>query len=54
MDTHQLIGQKVDAQGVLREPFFLIPLTWLLVGLGLISVLVFLLTRLAKAIRKRD
>ena len=52
--AYQLIGQEVDAQGILREPFFLIPLTWLLIGLGLISVLLFLLTRMVRAIRKKD
>ena len=52
--AYQLIGQEVDARGVLREPFFLIPLTWFLIGLGLISALLFLLTRMVKAIRKKD
>ncbi|MEB3334533.1 MAG: DUF3955 domain-containing protein, partial [Cyanobacteriota bacterium] len=28
--TFQLIGSRVDAQGVLREPFFLLPISVLL------------------------
>ena len=52
--AYQLIGQEVDAQGVLREPFFLIPLTWFLIGLGLLSAFLFLLTRMVKVIRKKD
>ncbi len=52
--AYQLIGQEVDAQGVLREPFFLIPLTWLFIGLGLLSALLFLLMRMVKAVRKKE
>ena len=32
-----MIGQEVDAQGILHEPFFLIPLTWLFLFISLIA-----------------
>jgi Protein of unknown function (DUF3955) len=30
----QLIGSRVDSKGVLREPFFLLPISALLAGAG--------------------
>jgi len=38
-----LIGSRVDAQGILREPFFLLPVGWLLaaaaLGAGLFAII---------------
>ncbi|WP_082725263.1 DUF3955 domain-containing protein [Burkholderia sp. RF4-BP95] len=34
------IGSEVDAQGVLHEPFALLPAGWLMVGIGVIGSLV--------------
>ncbi|MBB1270729.1 DUF3955 domain-containing protein [Shewanella sp. SR44-3] len=33
------IGSTVDSQGVLHEPFFLVPIGWLFIFAGLFSVL---------------
>ncbi|MGU8077157.1 DUF3955 domain-containing protein [Burkholderia pyrrocinia] len=35
-----VIGSEVDAHGVLHEPFALVPLGWLWVGIGLIGSLI--------------
>ena len=35
--TFRLIGSQVDSKGVLREPFFLLPLSVLLAGAGAAS-----------------
>ncbi|WP_415868635.1 DUF3955 domain-containing protein [Burkholderia ubonensis] len=34
------MGSEVDAQGVLHEPFALLPAGWLMVGIGVIGSLV--------------
>ncbi|NRE31737.1 DUF3955 domain-containing protein [Burkholderia pseudomallei] len=34
-----VIGSKVDSQGVLHEPFVLIPAGWLMVGVGIVGSL---------------
>ncbi|SFU01504.1 DUF3955 domain-containing protein [Sedimentitalea nanhaiensis] len=36
---YSVIGSSVDAQGVLREPFFLIPIGFAMVFLGVIGTL---------------
>ena len=33
----RLIGSQVDSKGVLREPFFLIPISFLLAGAGAVT-----------------
>lgn len=43
--TFNLVGSTVDAQGVLHEPFFLIPLFWLLSFSSLITAVVALVIR---------
>ncbi|MFB9886276.1 DUF3955 domain-containing protein [Balneatrix alpica] len=35
--SYHWIGVEVDSEGVLREPFGLIPLTWLLLLLGSVA-----------------
>lgn len=34
--AYTLIGSEVDAQGILHEPFALIPVGWLLIFVGLV------------------
>jgi hypothetical protein len=43
--AYHLIGSYVDEQGVLVEPFALIPLSWLFLVLGGVALLAVLLTR---------
>jgi prepilin signal peptidase PulO-like enzyme (type II secretory pathway) len=43
--TFNLIGSTIDAQGVLHEPFFLIPVFWLLVLLSLVLAFVALVKK---------
>jgi prepilin signal peptidase PulO-like enzyme (type II secretory pathway) len=43
--TFNLVGSTVDTQGVLYEPFFLIPLFWLLSFSSLITAVVALVIR---------
>jgi hypothetical protein len=33
------IGSTVDSQGILHEPFFLVPIGWLFIFAGLFSIL---------------
>ncbi|MFN7339671.1 MAG: DUF3955 domain-containing protein [Opitutia bacterium] len=40
-----LAGSRVDAEGILREPFALIPLGWLLAFCGLVLLAVGILRR---------
>lgn len=40
-----LVGSTIDAQGILHEPFFLIPLFWLLSLSSIISAIVALVVR---------
>ena len=47
-----VIGQTVDAEGVLREPFFLIPIFWLFLLLSLIAGIANILARVIRARRK--
>lgn len=47
-----IIGQTVDAEGVLHEPFFLIPLFWLSILLSLIIGIANILARIIRARRK--
>jgi len=35
--AYNIIGQKIDEQGFLHESFFLIPMTWLFLLLGVIT-----------------
>lgn len=43
--TFNIIGSTIDAQGVLHEPFFLIPLFWLLSLSSIISMVVAVVIR---------
>lgn len=43
--TFNLIGSTLDAQGVLNEPFFLIPLFWLLSFGSIISMVIAVVIR---------
>lgn len=35
--AYNIIGQEVDEQGMLHEAFFLIPMTWLFLLLGVVT-----------------
>ena len=50
--AYNLIGQEVDTQGVLQEPFALIPITWLLLALGLMTGAFHLIMRFILKARK--
>ncbi len=50
--TFKLIKPTVDAQGILHEPFFLLPLSFLAILLGLLIGLISLAARLVRARRK--
>lgn len=43
--TFNLVGSTIDAQGVLHEPFFLIPLFWLLSLISIVTTVVALVIR---------
>lgn len=43
--TFNIIGSTVDAQGMLHEPFFLIPLFWLLSLSSIITAVIALVIR---------
>jgi prepilin signal peptidase PulO-like enzyme (type II secretory pathway) len=49
MVAYNMIGQEVDAQGVLQEPFFLIPLFWLFLALSIITGVVNIVSRIIRA-----
>ena len=53
MVAFNVIGQEIDAQGILHEPFFLIPLFWLCVMLSLIAGGVNLFARIMMAKEKK-
>lgn len=42
--AYQIVGQTIDSQGYLQEPFALIPLSWLFFFLGAITGLIHLLS----------
>ena len=48
-----IIGQEVDAQGILHEPFFLIPLFYLFLFFSLITGVVNVIARIVQSISKR-
>jgi hypothetical protein len=43
--SYNLIGSSIDSNGILREPFFLIPLGYLFLGMGIIGLTFNLFTR---------
>ena len=45
MLTFNLIGSEVDAMGVLQEPFFLIPFSYLSFALGLVFAIISVVTK---------
>lgn len=45
----RVIGSNVDGNGILHEPFFLIPLGYLFFIIGLISGLFYLIKRFSKS-----
>ena len=51
--AYNIIGSKVDAQGVLQEPFFLIPLFWLFLMFSLLAGGINLIARIIQAKRKK-
>ena len=50
--AYALIGSEVDAQGILHEPFFLIPIGWLFVFASLTIAVLSLIRYLVQALRK--
>ena len=48
-----LIGSEVDENGILREPFFLIPIGWLFLFLGFFSFLLILIHFLWTSFKKK-
>lgn len=48
-----IIGQEVDAQGVLHEAFFLVPMFWLFLFLAAITGLVNVITRIVRMSRRK-
>ncbi|MBI3172605.1 MAG: DUF3955 domain-containing protein [Chloroflexi bacterium] len=48
-----MIGSEIDSQGVLHEPFFLIPLFWLLIISSLIAGGVNVIARFVQAKGKK-
>jgi len=48
-----MIGSEVDSQGMLHEPFFLIPLFWLFLTFNLIAGGVNISAQIAQTKRKR-
>lgn len=50
--AYALIGSEVDAQGLLHEPFFLIPIGWLFIFASLTVAGLSLIMYLVQALRK--
>jgi len=48
-----MIGSEVDAQGMVQEPFFLIPLFWLFLLFSLIAGGVNIVARIAQIIHQK-
>lgn len=42
----EFIGSSIDSQGILHEPFFLVPIAWLWIFIGLFAGLGALVARL--------
>ncbi|MBK8418194.1 DUF3955 domain-containing protein [Candidatus Villigracilis saccharophilus] len=54
MIAFNMIGSEVDAQGMLHEPFFLIPLFWLFFMFSLIAGGVNIFARVAQTKQKEQ
>ncbi len=54
MLAFNMIGAEVDAQGMLHEPFFLIPLFWLFFMFSLIAGGVNILARITQTKQKKQ
>lgn len=54
MFTYSLIGSEIDANGVLHEPFFLIPIGYLFIFLGIAWGIACLLLPLAKKLGRKE
>ncbi len=52
LGAFNIIGQTIDAEGILHEPFFLVPLFWLSILLSLIIGSANILARVIRARRK--
>ena len=52
--TFNMIGSEVDSQGILHEPFFLIPLFWLFFMSSLIAGGVNIFARIAQTKHKKE
>ena len=54
MSAFNVIGQTVETEGVLHEPFFLIPFFWLFLLLSLIAGIANIFARVIRARRKTE
>lgn len=45
-----VLGSSIDSEGFLHEPFFLIPIGYLLIALGIVSAVVYLFRSFRKHI----
>ena len=52
VSAFNIVGQTIDAEGVLHEPFFLIPLFWLFLLLSIIAGIANILAHVIRARRK--
>lgn len=52
--TFNMLGAEVDSQGMLHEPFFLIPLFWLFLMFSLIAGGVNIFARIAQTKHKKE
>jgi prepilin signal peptidase PulO-like enzyme (type II secretory pathway) len=52
--TFNVIGSSLDNQGILHEPFFLIPIAWLCVFIGLFALLGAIIASVMERINKKS
>jgi hypothetical protein len=50
--VYQIIGQTIDSQGYLQEPFALIPIGWLFFFLGVVTGLLYLVSHIVQHFHK--
>lgn len=50
--AYNIIGAKIAPDGTLIEPFFLIPIGWLFIIIGIVSVLIISFSKNHKKFRK--
>ncbi|WP_102401204.1 DUF3955 domain-containing protein [Haloimpatiens massiliensis] len=50
--AYNIIGSKIAPDGTLIEPFFLIPIGWLFIIIGIVSALIIFITSLSRNYKK--